>query len=77
MDYGGNDGGSSPNNHLELIVLSDEEDKQQVYAEDVGVNFKEFEFDLVIDHLHSVVVVDVLLVLYIQVDQHHEDQEQH
>ena len=75
LDDNGNYCCSSSNYHLELIVLCDEEGEEQVEAEDVGVNFKEFELDLVVNHLHSVVVVDVHLVLYVQVNQHHEDQE--
>ncbi len=61
--------------HFELVILGDEEDDEKVYAEDIGVYFEEAELNLVVNHLHPVVIVDVHLVLHVEVDERYEDYE--
>ena len=58
-------------------VLGGDEDDEHEDHEDVGVDAQEVELHLVVYHLHPVVRVHVLLVLYVVEHQRSQDQQQH
>lgn len=77
LDEDSNHCSCAANDHLVLVVLSDYESNEEINAEDIGINLQEVELNLIVNGLHAIVVVDVHLVLYVQVDKHHENEEEH
>lgn len=58
-------------------MLSGDEDDEHEDHKDVGVDAQEIELHLVVDHLHAVVGVKVLLVLYVVEDQCGQDEQEY
>ena len=67
----------SSDHNLIHIVLRPEEGYQEVNAEDIRVYSEEFELNLIMDHLHSVVVVYIHLIFDIQINKNDEDKKQY
>ena len=57
-------------------MLREDEGNVQIYGEDIGVDLQEFELDLVIDDLHTIVIVEVHLVFDVEKQEGDEDEEQ-
>lgn len=70
--YGKDCCASSNDAFIDVVLRNDEIDKK-THTEYIGVDLKEPKLHLVIDHLHPIVIVDILLIFYVQVDQAHED----
>lgn len=77
LDKNGNDCGCTAYDHLILVVLGDYEGNEEINAENIRINLQEVELYLIVNGFHAIVIVDVHLVLYVQVNKHHEDEKEH